>query len=736
MAKSTGGAALRQETLLKIASDHKIENSPAALSATAVFGMNSFNDKVMREKLPKEVYKKLRNTIRKGAKLDLAIAEVVAHAMKEWALSKGVSHFTHWFQPQTGLTAEKHDSFVELDDEGQVLERFRGEQLVQGEPDASSFPSGGMRTTFEARGYTMWDPSSPAFIMEGPKGGILCIPSVFISYTGEALDKKTPLLRSMESLSKSALRVLKLFGNAKATRVITTIGTEQEYFLIDKAFFNLRPDLRITGRTLIGAEPPKGQQLEDHYFGSIKERVLAFMQDSETELYKVSVPAKTRHNEVAPHQFEIAPIFAEANVGADRNHLIMEVLKKVANRHGLALLLHEKPFAGVNGSGKHNNWSMADSEGNNLLEPGQTPEENLQFLVVLVAVLRAVYYYGDLLRASIASSGNDHRLGANEAPPAIMSVFLGDHLTKILDAIKAGKSAKVTVQNIIDLGIANMPAIMRDNTDRNRTSPFAFTGNKFEFRAIGSSASVSLANTVLCAAVADSLDVLATEIEKENSKTSDLKAAVLAVLKKHIKDTEPIRFNGNNYSKEWEQEAARRNLPNVKNTAYALDALVAPKNIELLLRQKVFTKAELEARYHTKLEQYIKNLEIECSTLTNMINTIVLPAALDYQQNLVDNLLGLKSLGSGIPESSYKVQLDMLKKLTETVSRLKMAEDELVVAVEKAEVIEDVSRHAKFIADHVVPLMLKVRKPSDELEGTIADDLWPLPKYSEMLFLM
>ncbi|NLP11165.1 glutamine synthetase type III, partial [bacterium] len=580
MSIKTSGANLRQQVLLTIAANNKIEYTPPTASSPKIFGINCFNEKVMREKMPKDVYKKLRATIRKGEKLDMAIADVVAHAMKEWALNKGVSHFTHWFQPQTGLTAEKHDAFIEFDEEGIVLERFRGEQLVQGEPDASSFPSGGMRTTFEARGYTMWDPSSPAFIMEGPKGGILCIPSVFISYTGEALDKKTPLLRSMEALSRSALRILRLFGNNKADRVITTIGTEQEYFLIDKAFFALRPDLRITGRTLLGAEPPKGQQLEDHYFGSIKDRVLAFMQDSEIELYKVGVPAKTRHNEVAPHQFEIAPIFAEANVGADRNQLIMEILKKMANRHGLALLLHEKPFAGINGSGKHNNWSMADSDGNNLLEPGNTPEENLQFLVFLTAVLRAVYYYGDLLRAAIASASNDHRLGANEAPPAIMSVFLGDQLTKILDAIKTGKTVKATTQNLIDLGLTKLPAILRDNTDRNRTSPFAFTGNKFEFRAAGSSASVSLPNTILNATVADSLDVLYADLEKEIEKGTEFKTAVIAILRKHIKDTEAIRFNGNNYSKEWEQEAARRNLPNIKNTAYALDSLVAPKNIE------------------------------------------------------------------------------------------------------------------------------------------------------------
>jgi len=735
MAKSLG-VNLRQQVLLTIAANNKLDYTPPTVPAAQIYGINSFNEKVMREKLPKDVYKKLRNTIRQGAKLDMAIADMVAHAMKEWALDKGVSHFSHWFQPQTGLTAEKHDAFLELDEEGAVIERFRGEQLVQGEPDASSFPSGGMRSTFEARGYTMWDPSSPAFIMDGPKGGILCIPSVFISYTGEALDKKTPLLRSMESLSKSSLKMLKLFGNSKATRVVTTIGTEQEYFLIDKAFYTLRPDLRITGRTLLGAEPPKGQQLEDHYFGSIKDRVLAFMQDSETELYKVSVPAKTRHNEVAPHQFEIAPIYAEANVGSDRNHLIMEVLKKVAHRHGLALLLHEKPFAGVNGSGKHNNWSMADSEGNNLLEPGSTPEENLQFLVFLTAVLRAVYYYGDLLRASIASAGNDHRLGANEAPPAIMSVFLGDQLTRVLEAIKTGKTAKATTQNIIDLGLTNLPAILRDNTDRNRTSPFAFTGNKFEFRAIGSSASVSLPNTILNASVADSLDVLYTDLDKEINKGSELKTAVLTVLRKHIKDTEPIRFNGNNYSKEWELEAARRNLPNVKNTAYALDSLVAPKNVEMLVRQKVFSQAELEARYSTKLEQYIKNIEIECDTLNNMIDAMVIPAAMTYQQLLVQVVQGLKGLGNMIPESTYKPELDLLKKVTEAISKLKAGQSDIMLAIEKAEVIEDPSRRAKFIADHVTGLMAKVRKPADELEHLVADELWPLPKYSEMLFIL
>jgi len=728
-------SSTRKQVVIQVGSNHKIDYLPAE-HAARYYGVNSFSDQVMREKLPTEVYKKLRATIRKGEKLDMTIADAVAHAMKEWALAKGVTHFTHWFQPQTGSTAEKHAAFIEIEEDGSVIERFRGEQLVQGEPDASSFPSGGMRSTFEARGYTMWDPSSPAFIMEGPRGGILCIPSVFISYTGEALDKKTPLLRSMEAINRSAQKVLALFGAQSAGRVVTAIGTEQEYFLIDKAFFNLRPDLRITGRTLLGARPPKGQQLEDHYFGSIKERVLAFMQDAETELYKVGVPAKTRHNEVAPHQFEIVPIYAEANVGADRNHLIMEILKRVANRHDIALLLHEKPFAGINGSGKHNNWSISDAEGNNLLDPGKTPEENLQFLVFLTAVLRAVYFYGDLLRASIASAGNDHRLGANEAPPAIMSVFLGDQLTAILDAIKAGKAARATNESIIDLGIGQLPKMLRDYTDRNRTSPFAFTGNKFEFRAIGSSASVSMANTVLGAAVADSLDVLSAEIEKETGKGAELKVAVLSVLRKHIKETEPIRFNGNNYSKEWEQEAARRNLPNIRNSAYALDALVAPKNIEMLVRQRTFTRIELEARYHTKLEQFIKALQIEAETLIHMTDTLVIPAAIGYQERLVKTVRGLKTLHEELGGVVFASEVELLKRITELIEQCGQKTRALKVAMVRAEGMEDLSKCAKFVADHIRPLMEELRKPVDELEVTIDDESWPLPRYSEMLFIL
>lgn len=727
--------SVRQEVLLNLAANGKIDREIPTTSVTQQFGVNTFNEKAMREFLPIEDYRKLRDTIRKGEKLDMSISNTVAHAMKEWAISKGVTHFTHWFQPQTGATAEKHDSFLEVDD-GNVLERFRGSKLVQGEPDASSFPSGGSRTTFEARGYTMWDPSSPAFIIEGPRGGILCIPSVFISYTGEALDKKTPLLRSMDAISKSAMKILRIFGNTSATRVITTIGTEQEYFLIDKTYYNLRSDLQITGRTLQGAAPPKGQQLDDHYFGSIKERVLAFMQDSESELYKLGVPAKTRHNEVAPHQYEIAPIFAEANVGADRNHLIMEVLKKVANRHGLALLLHEKPFEGVNGSGKHNNWSLADSDGNNLLDPGKTPEQNLQFLVFLVATLRAVYQHADLLRMSIASAGNDHRLGANEAPPAIISVFLGQRLTQILDNIKKGKQTKAAEDYIINLGISKLPSILRDNTDRNRTSPFAFTGEKFEFRAIGSSASVSLANTVLNAAVADSLDVIAADIKKGLKKSKKLNEVVLSVIKNHIIEAEPIRFEGNNYSKEWEKEAEKRELPNIKKSGYALDALVSPKNIKLLIRQGVLSQTEIESRYNTKIEQYITSLEIEAETFRDLANTKILPTAISYQGQLLDTVKKLRDVEDIISADSYQGEVQLLQEVTSKIQDLNEKLADLSAKVKKAEEIEDLPKKAKFFSDEIVEALQAVRVPADALETILPDSDWPLPKYSEMLFIM
>ena len=700
------------------------------------YGLNTFNEDVMRDKLPKEVYRKLQDTIQKGARLDENVANSVAHAMKEWALEKGVTHFTHWFQPMTGLTAEKHDSFLDIDFDGQPVERFSGDKLIQGEPDASSFPSGGMRTTFEARGYTMWDPSSPAFIVDGPHGGILCIPSVFISYNGEALDKKTPLLRSMRALDEAARELLTLFGK-NVDKVSTTLGPEQEYFLVDKNLYAQRPDLILAGRTLIGAQPPKGQEMEDHYFGSIKERVLAFMQLAEKELYKLGIPAKTRHNEVAPHQFELAPIFSEANIAADRNQLVMETLKKVANRLDLALLLHEKPFAGVNGSGKHVNWSIVDSDGNNLLEPGHTPEENLQFLVVLVAVLRAVHQYADLLRASIASAGNDHRLGANEAPPAIVSVFLGATLSRILDAIEQGNSEQSSAKKIIDLGIANLPKIMQDNTDRNRTSPFAFTGNKFEFRAVGSSASISMPATFLNAAAAESLKYFHDAIAVELKKNKDLKVACLAVLKKEIAATKNIRFEGNNYSEEWVAEAAKRGLPNLKNTVEALHSLRDPKNIKMLTDMRVYTDAELDSRFHTKLEQFCKTISIEAETLESLAKTMVLPAAISYQNSLIESVRGLKELAEvlesfdGLPE-----QVDLLKTVAVEISALKKALGELAACEEHAEGIEDLSSRADYVVNHTRKLLDDVRSHCDVLEEYVPDSLWSLPKYRELLFVM
>lgn len=726
---------LRKDVLLKVA--EKSTGIKEKLNGRKIkkFGINSFNNRVMREKLPKDVYKKLKQTILEGKKLDMSIAKSVAHALKEWATEKGVTHFTHWFQPLTGSTAEKHDAFLEIDNDGFVVERFRPEQLVQGEPDASSFPHGGRRSTFEARGYTAWDPSSPAFIKEGPNGGILCIPSVFISYNGEALDKKTPLLRAMEDINKTASRILNMFGN-QSNRVKITIGTEQEYFLIDKSFYALRPDLQLTGRTLFGAVPPKGQELDDHYFGTIKERVLGFMQDVEEELYKLGIPAKTRHNEVAPQQFEIAPIYAEANIGADRNQLMMQVIKEVADRKGLAALMHEKPFEGINGSGKHNNWSIQDVDGNNLLDPGETPEENLQFLVFLVATLRAVYKYGDILRATVASSSNDHRLGANEAPPAIMSVFLGEHLDSILNHIKEGKDFKSSQDFVIDLGINKLPSILKDNTDRNRTSPFAFTGNKFEFRAPGSNASVSLTNTILSAAVSESLSVMADDIEKENKNEEDFDQAILKVLKKYIIETEPIRFEGDNYSDEWVEEAEKRGLPNLKTSGNAYDAILDEKNIEMLKDRKVFDRIELESLYNTKQGKYITELEIEGKTLINLVRTEIIPTAIDYQTGLIENVQKASKLMKDFDIDTGQDVKQLLDLITELIKNIRASVAELEEKMENAEVKDDLSEAAKYYSDEIVPQLEKVREPVDKLEELIPAEEWPLPKYSEMLFMI
>jgi glutamine synthetase len=703
-----------------------IRSLPDMAAGTKVldlFGCNTFDIAAMKKKLPKPIYHSLQETIRRGSKLDPAIANEVAHAVKEWALAKGATHFCHWFQPQTGLTAEKHDAFLTFDDDGRPMERFSGAQLIQSEPDASSFPSGGMRTTFEARGYTAWDPSSPIFIVDGPNGKTLCVPSVFVSYHGDALDNKTPLLRSMEVLSERAVAMLRLFGNRSANRVVPTLGAEQEYFLIDRAFHVLRPDLVAAGRTLIGARPPKGQELEDHYFGSIKDRVLAFMQESETELYKLGIPIKTRHNEVAPSQYETAPIFEEANVASDHNQIVMETMSRVARRHNLACLLHEKPFAGVNGSGKHCNWSLSDSDGNNLLEPGDTPHDNLQFLVFLTATLRAVHRRAGLLRAAIASSGNDHRLGANEAPPAIISVFLGEQLTRVLDAIERGETGGAGALERISVGIRNLPEVARDNTDRNRTSPFAFTGNKFEFRAVSSAASISVPIAFLNAALAEALGEFEPAIGGRLQRGMSLQDATLEVVREAVIATKAIRFEGNNYSAEWVEEARRRGIPNLRTTPEALAELVHPEAKEFLARLKIFTEPESDARYHVRMERYIKDIEIEVEALKNVVSGHVLPAA--YRQ-----LALLSGAGQG------RAVKGALERMDGAVEALAARLADLQTAAERATGGHDVGAHARALAETVVPAMAAVREICDRIEENVADEFWTLPKYREMLSLV
>lgn len=700
------------------------------------YGINTFGVNEMREKLPKEVYTKLRQTMEQGRKLDLKSADTIAHAMKDWAILNGASHFCHWFQPQTGSTAEKHDAFLTFDDSGRPMEKFSGSQLIQSEPDASSFPSGGMRTTFEARGYTAWDPSSPAFLMESTNGRTLCIPSVFISYHGDALDEKTGLLRSMEVLSEKACRLLNMTGLSQVKRVVATLGAEQEYFLIDRSWMQLRPDLLMTGRTLLGGQPPKGQQLEDHYFGSIPARVLAFMGEVEQEMFKLGVPAKTRHNEVAPNQFELAPIFEEANVSTDHNQLTMEILRKVALKHNFAVLFHEKPFAGVNGSGKHNNWSMmvtssgSDLDGMNLLEPGKTPHQNLRFLLMLVSILKGVKDHSGLLRAGIASSGNDHRLGANEAPPAIISVFLGEMLSRILDEIEKGTAIeKSAEQAVIKLGVSQLPEVSKDNTDRNRTSPFAFTGNKFEFRAVGSSASTAFPMTLLNAAVADGMDKVSGELEKLIQKGTPVEEAILTIVKRVTTETKAIRFEGNGYSENWVREAERRGLLNLKKTPEALAQIVEPSSIEMLGRLKVFSEAEVRSRHIIRVERYVKNMLIEVDTLKSIVDTLILPACYSYLGDLGTAASTLKSLGVTAP------QAEAIAKVAPLVSQLQTKRAQLEAAFHKAESFAAEDDKAKALANEVTNSMLEVRSLCDQLEGWVGDDYWPLPKYREMLFL-
>lgn len=735
------GAKARFESIREIhnRSNRKIDpprdENGKRLPVSEFFGVNTFDISQMKEKLPKEVFQKLRQTIELGKKLDSDVANTVANAAKEWAIGKGCTHFCHWFQPQTGNTAEKHDAFLTFDDHGHPVEKFSGSQLIQSEPDASSFPSGGMRTTFEARGYTAWDPSSPMFIMESTNSKTLCIPSVFISYHGDALDEKTGLLRSMEGLSKVACELLELTGLHGVNRVVPTLGVEQEYFLVDRTFYSLRPDLIMTGRTLLGGQPPKGQQLEDHYFGAIPTRVLAFMSEVEHELFKLGVPAKTRHNEVAPNQFELAPIFEEANVSTDHNQLTMEVLRKVAQRHHFAVLLHEKPFAGVNGSGKHNNWSLMvtasgeDLNGMNLLDPGKTPHQNLRFLLVLTSILKGVYKHSGLLRAAIASSGNDHRLGANEAPPAIMSVFLGDLLTRILNEIDKGTLAeKGAEQAVIKLGVSQIPEVAKDNTDRNRTSPFAFTGNKFEFRAVGSSASTAFPVTVLNAAVADGMTEVVAVLKESLKTGKKLEEAIMETVRKTVKETEKVRFEGNGYSDDWVKEAARRGLPNLRKTPEALSQMLEAKALEVFAKFGIFTGPEVHSRLHIRLERYVKNLQIEVETLRSMIDTQILPTCYAYSGDLATSVKANADAGVPAPHK------ETLMKLNTLISSLHTKRKELEAVHHKAESAVGEEEKAKHYAAEVSTAMSEVRGVVDELESMVGDDYWPLPKYREMLF--
>jgi glutamine synthetase len=697
--------------------------------ASEEFGSLTFNDEAQRARLPKDVYRALRRAVAQGEPLDASVADVIAAALKDWAVEHGATHYTHWFQPMTGITAEKHDSFLSPTSDGRAVAEFNGRELIKGEPDASSFPSGGMRSTFEARGYTAWDPTSPPWLLITQGGTTLVIPTAFVSWTGEALDKKTPLLRSMEALSKQAIRILKLFGS-KAQRVVTTCGPEQEYFLVDRQFYFNRPDLINAGRTLFGARPPKGQELEDHYFGSIPDRVLAFMMEVERELYKVGVPVKTRHNEVAPGQYELAPIFENANVATDHQMMTMEMLRRMAPKYGLACLLHEKPFAGVNGSGKHLNWSMSDELGNNLLNPGETPHDNIQFLVFCAAVLRAVNKYQGLLRFSIASAGNDHRLGANEAPPAIISIFLGDMLTDIFEQIEKAGSAKTTKSGgILDMGVGVLPKLPRDAGDRNRTSPFAFTGNKFEFRGVSANQSIALPNVALNVAVTESLDYCATELEKSLKEGKKLQAAVKQLLTKLIRENKKIIFNGNGYSDDWQKEAAKRGLLNHRTSVDAYHEAMKPDVVGAFEKYGVLTERELKARYEVAIEQYNKSINVEGQLMVLMANRYILPAAYRFQGQLAATVAAVKAAGATARES--KRTLDTICKLTDAC---KQRVDHLQELLEH-EANGSAEKHAKYFRDKVVPAMEVLRESGDSLECIVPDDEWPLPTYREMLFI-
>ena len=692
-----------------------------------IFGENVFNDTVMQERLPKKVYKNLRKTIEEGKDLDLETADVIAHEMKEWAIEKGATHYTHWFLPLTGVTAEKHDSFISDPlPSGKVLMTFSGKELIKGEPDASSFPSGGLRATFEARGYTAWDCTSPAFVRQDAGGATLCIPTAFCSYTGEALDQKTPLLRSMEAINKEALRLLRLFGNTTSKKVTPSVGAEQEYFLVDAEKFEERKDLIYTGRTLFGAMPPKGQELDDHYFGTIRQRIASFMRDVNIQLWKVGVPSKTQHNEVAPAQHELAPIYTEANIAVDQNQLTMQTLKRVACQHGLKCLLHEKPFAGVNGSGKHNNWSITTDDGINLLEPGKTPHENTQFLLVLACIMKAVNVHADLLRESAADPGNDHRLGANEAPPAIISIFLVEQLEYVVEQlISTGEATHSLKGGKLETGVSTLPDLFKDATDRNRTSPFAFTGNKFEFRMVGSRDSIAnpniVLNTIVAEAFADACDIL--------EKADDFDLAVHDLIKEYLTENQRIIFNGNGYSDAWVAEAERRGLPNIKSMVEAIPAITTEKAVELFERFNVFTKAELESRAEIQYEAYAKAINIEARTMIDMASKQFLPAFIKYTKTLADTINAVKAAGV-----DATVQTEALKEVSALMAETKAALDRLVKVTGEAAAKEEGEVQATYYHTEVVPAMDALRTPVDKLEMIVDKEAWPMPSYGDLIF--
>ena len=698
-----------------------------AINVAKIFGEDVFNDTVMQERLPKKVYKDLKKTIEEGKELDLATADVIAHEMKEWAIEKGATHYSHWFQPLTGVTAEKHDSFISAPlPNGKVLMSFSGKELIKGEPDASSFPSGGLRATFEARGYTAWDCTSPAFVRHDAAGATLCIPTAFCSYKGEALDQKTPLLRSMQAISEQSLRLLRLFGNTTSKKVTPSVGPEQEYFLVDAEKFLQRKDLIYTGRTLFGAMPPKGQELDDHYFGTIRQRIAGFMKDVNEELWKVGVTSKTQHNEVAPAQHELAPIYAECNVALDHNHIIMQTLKRVACQHGMKCLLHEKPFAGVNGSGKHDNWSLTTDDGKNLLEPGKTPHENIQFLLVLTCILKAVDRHADLLRESAADPGNDHRLGANEAPPAIISVFLGEQLEDVLEQlISTGEATHSLKGGKLQTGVDTLPDLAKDATDRNRTSPFAFTGNKFEFRMVGSRDSIAgpnvVLNTIVAEAFAEACDVL--------EKADNFDEAVHDLIKKYATEHQRVVFNGNGYSDAWVEEAERRGLPNIRSMVEAIPALTTDKAVNMFGKFKVFTKAELESRAEIKFESYAKAINIEARTMIDMASKQIIPAIIKYTKDLADTVVIVKEAGA-----DASVQADLLAEVSGLLTETKKALEALKGVTDQAAAMEEGEDQARFYHFDVVPAMEALRAPVDALEMIVDKEAWPMPSYGDLIF--